>query len=342
MTVPRWVGMLRPASFFVKASIALSAVFGLLIAQSEAWAQARANVPRVGILSSGTSPSGTDPDPDRGVLQGLREFGYFEGRNILIERRYADGQPDRLAAQAAELVRLKVDVILAGGPAAREAARAATGAIPIVTISGSDPVQDGWAKSLANPGGNVTGLTVTFPGLHLKGLEILKEAFPEIRRVAVLTEFQPDKDFKEGIEAGARRLGLQFQFLQARGPDDLDVAFGLARQGHAQALTAIATNLVVSQRSRLAALAAADRLLSISEFPLMAQAGFLMTYGADLDDLGRRSIAQMDKILKGARVGELPIERPTKFWLIVNLKTARTLGLTIPQSLLLRADEVIQ
>jgi len=329
-------------SFVVRALIATSLFFGAVITQSDAGAQARADRPKVGILSFGPAPSGTDPDPDVGVRQGLREFGYVEGRNIVIERRYADGMPDRLAAQAAELVRMKMDVILAGGPATLVAARKATQSIPIVTISGSDPVRAGWAESLAHPGGNVTGLTVTFPELDLKRLEILKEAFPEIRGVAVLTEFRPDLRFKEEMEAGARQLKLELQFIEVPREDEIDRAFTTARQGRAQALLAVATNVVVNHRSRLAALAATDRMVSISEFPLMAQAGFVLTYGADLDDLVRRSIGQIDKILNGARAGELPIERPTKFRLTVNLQAAKALALTIPQSLISRADEVIQ
>jgi len=341
MTIRDHVGGIR-ARTILTGLLAGCLLLGIGSASSNSWAQSRANTPQIGILSFGPPPAGTDADPERGVRQGLRELGYVEGRNVSVVRRYADGKPDLLAAQAAELVRLNVDVILAGGPSTLEAARKATSSIPIVTISGSDPVQEGWAESLANPGGNITGLTVTFPGLDLKGLEILKEAFPAITRVAVLTEFRPDERFKEERDAAARRLGLELQFIEVPREDDIDRAFTIARQGHAQALIAMATNVVVSHRSRLAALAAADRMLSISEFPLMAQAGFLLTYGADLDDLGRRSVAQIDKILKGARAGELPIERPTKFRLVVNLKTAKTLGLTIPQSLLLRADEVIQ
>ena len=298
---------------------------------------------RIGMLVFGTAPSGANPDP-AGFQQGLRELGYVEGHNVVIERRYADGRPDRLAALAAELVQLKVDVILAGGPATREAASKATSTIPIVTVSGSDPVREGWAQSLAYPGGNVTGLTVTLPGLQLKSLELLKEVFPAITRVALLiAPLELDaKEIVQEMEAGARRLGLQIQVLEVRGPNDFDAAFSLARQRHAQALYMFATNTVVTHRARLASLAASDRLLSISQFPLMAQAGFLMIYGADLDDLGRRSISHMDKILKGARAGDLPIERPTKFQLIVNLKTAKALGITIPKSVLLRADEVIQ
>ena len=329
-------------SLVVRALIATSLLFGTLTTPSDVGAQARAGPPRSAFFRLVPRPAGTDPDPDIGVRQGLRDFGYVEGRNIVIERRYADGMPDRLASQAAELVRMKVDVILAGGPATLVAARKATNSGPIVTISGSDPVRGGWAESLAHPGGNVTGLTVTFPGLDLKRLEILKEAFPGIRRVAVLTEFRPDQTFREEMDASARQLQLDLQFIEVPREDEIDRAFTIARQGRAQALLAVATNVVVTHRSRLAALAATDRMVSISDFPLMAQAGFLLTYGADLDDLGRRSIGQIDKILKGARAGELPIERPTKFRLTVNLQAAKVLGLTIPQSLLSRADEVIQ
>lgn len=202
------VGAMRHASFFVRALVAISSVLGVATMLSNAWAQTRANTPQIGILSFGPAPAGTDPDPEAGVRQGLREFGYVEGQNIFIERRYADGKPDRLAEQVAELVRLKVDVILAGGPATLDAARKATSSIPIVTISGSDPVRAGWAESLAHPGGNITGLTVTFPELDLKRLEILKEAFPAITRVAVITEFRPDQRFRgEGCWCSPARAG---------------------------------------------------------------------------------------------------------------------------------------
>jgi len=241
-------------SLLVRALIATSLLFGTVTTSSDAGAQARAGPPKVGILSFGPAPAGTDPDPDIGVRQGLREFGYVEGRNIVIERRYADGMPDKLAAQAAELVRMNVDVILASGPAPLVAARKATNSVPIVTISGSDPVQAGWAQSLAHPGGNVTGLTVTFPGLDLKRLEILKEAFPGIRRVAVLTEFRPDPGFKEEMDTGARQLELELQFIEVPREDEIDRAFTIARQARAQALLAVATNVVVNHRSRLAAL----------------------------------------------------------------------------------------
>jgi putative tryptophan/tyrosine transport system substrate-binding protein len=333
-------------SRLAKALPGVALAMGIAVAPLLAAAQARVKtLPRIGTLSFGTAPSGANPDPAPGFSQGLRDLGYVEGQNILIERRYADGQPDRLQALAAELVQMKVDLILAGGPGPLAAARKATSTIPIVGVSGSDPVREGWAQSLAHPGGNVTGLTVTFPELASKYLELLKQAVPGVVRVAVLlapSELLDANAVVKEMQAGARRLGLQLQVLEVRGPGDFDAAFSLARQQHAQGLYAIATNTVVTHRSRLAALAAKERLSSIGEFPLMAQAGFLLTYGADLDDLGRRSIVYMDKILKGARPGDLAIERPAKFQLIINLKTAKALGIKIPQSVLVRADRVIE
>ncbi|MDM0050595.1 ABC transporter substrate-binding protein [Variovorax sp. J22R115] len=322
---------------------ALNLVVSLLAVSIGAGTQGRAHMPRIGILSYVAAPSGTSQDPRfAGFRKGLRELGYMEKKNILIELRYAEGQPDRLAAQAAELVQLNVDVLVAFGPAAREAARKATSTIPIVTVSGSDPIREGWARSFAHPGGNVTGLTVVFPELVPKCLEFLKEAFPAVVRVAVLidpTEVVDAKEVVQEMDDGARRLGLQLQVLEVRGPNDFDAAFTLARQRNAQALFPLAA---VAHRSRLATLALRDHLLSISEFPLMTQAGFLMSYGADLDDLGRRAVTKMDKILKGEHPGDVPIERPTKFQLSINLKTAKALGIEIPRSLLLRANEVIE
>ena len=328
-------------------AILLTAVSLMLLALVSPLALAQGNIsmPRIGLLAFGAPPSSANPDPAGGFSQGLRQLGYVEGQNILIERRYANGQPDRLPALAAELVQLKVDVILAAGPGPIDAARKATSAIPIVVVGGSDPVREGWARSLARPGGNVTGLTVTFPELASKYLELLKQMVPGTIRVAVLlapAELPDAKATEQEMQAGAQRLGLQLDVIEIRRPDDFDKAFGLARQHRVQAFYAVATNTVVTHRERLASLALADRLPSISEFPLMASAGFLLTYGADLDDLGRRSMVYVDKILKGARPGDLAIERPAKFQLVVNLKTAKALGLTIPQSLLLRADEVIQ
>ena len=299
-------------------------------------------MPRIGVLMFSAAPAGANPPEENSFRQGLRELGYEEGRNILVERRYADGRPDRLAAMAAELVRMKVDVILTGGQPPREAVRKATQTIPIVTISGSDPVREGWATSLARPGGNVTGLTFTFPELGPKRLELLKEAAPSITRIAVLIDPLEVVDAPEVLqetEAGARRLGLQVQVLTVHGAKDLEAAFAKVKQTGAQALLPIA---MLPNRDRVVALMATQRLLSAGESRLEAQAGYLLAYGADLDDLIRRATIHIDKILKGTKAADLPIERPTKFQLTVNLKTAKALGLTIPKTLLQRADEVIE
>jgi putative ABC transport system substrate-binding protein len=321
----------------------LACVPALALLPSAAEAQAPARVARIGFLSFFPTPTAANPDPNEaGFRQGLREGGYVEGQNIVIERRYADGNVALLAASAAELVRLKVDAILAGGQPAREAARKATTTIPIVTLSGSDPVREGWARSLARPGGNVTGLTFSFPELAPKRLELLKQALPKLTHIAVIIdpiEVVDASDVLRETEAGARRLGLEMQVLQIHGRKDLEQAFARARRGNAQALVAVA---MWPYRSEAAELAARSRLALMGEESREVQSGFLIAYGADLDDLVRRSALQMVRILKGARAGELPIERPTKFRLSVNLKTAKALGITIPPALLARADEVVR
>jgi len=296
--------------------------------------------PRIGVLSFGAAPSGTDPDPIAGFRDGLRELGHDEGRSLLIDYRYADGQAERLAALAAELVALKVDVIVAGGPAPLLAARNATRTLPIVAISGADPVREGWAQSLARPGGNVTGLTVTYPELGPKQLETLSQALPGLARVALL--FARDEARTAGLAEAAQGLGLQLQLIEIGTLAGLDAAFERARQGRAQAVHAIATNTVVSHRSRLAALALQHRLPSISEIPVLADAGFLLSYGADLNALVRRAAGYVDRILKGARPAELAIERPSVLELVVNLKTARALGIRLAPALLQRAGRVIE
>ena len=306
-------------------------------------AQTPAPMARIGMLSFFAAPSGAHSDPNEaGFRQGLREAGFDEGRNVVIERRFADGQADRLEAMAAELVRLKVDAILAAGQPSREAARKATATIPIVTLSGSDPVREGWATSLARPGGNVTGITFTFPELGPKRLELLKEAVPALRRIAVLidpVEVVDAADVVRETEAAARRLGLQMQVIEIGAKQDLEAAFARARRDNAQAVVPIA---MWAHREQVAALAARDRLAAIGEGSQEVQAGLLIGYGADLDDLVRRSALQVAKILKGARAGDLPIERPTKFRLSVNLKTAKALGIAMPRALLARADEVVE
>jgi putative ABC transport system substrate-binding protein len=314
-----------------------------LVGSAEARAQQPARVARVGVLSYFSPPTPLRPDPiESAFVQASRELGYVEGKTIVVERRWAGGRADRLAAMADELVRLKVDLILAGGQPAREAARKATATIPILTLSGSDPVREGWAQSLARPGGNVTGLTFSFPELGPKRLELLKEAAPALSRIAVLIdpiEIVDAADVIRETEAGARRLGLEVHIVRVDGADGLEAAFAAARKERAQAVFPIAA---WPNRALVAALAVRDRMLSVGESSEEARDGLLLGYGVDIDDLVRRAVVKMDKILKGARAGDLPIERPTKFRLAVNLKTARALGVAIPQSLLARADEVIE
>jgi putative ABC transport system substrate-binding protein len=309
----------------------LGLIVSVFAAPTCAGAQTRTRKPRIGILSYPGTPSDADPDPRfAGFRQGLRELGYVEGENILVEFRDAKGQTDQLAGQAAGLVQSNVDLIV-------------TSSIPIVTVSGNDPVQEGWAQSIPYPSFNLTGFTVVRPETIRKSFEFLKEACPGLVRVAQF--YEPvgvgDAEMMQ-LNAGARRLGavlgLEFQVLEVRGSKDFDAAFSLARQGEAQAL--FATSL--SYRSRLAALALRDRLPSISVFPQMTRAGFLMSYGTDIFDLARRSARHVDKILKGAWPGNVPIEQPDRFKLSINLKTATALGISIPRSILRRADEVIE
>jgi putative ABC transport system substrate-binding protein len=300
----------------------------------------KAAMPRVGMLSFGHPPSGVDPDPMTGFRQGMRALGYVDGRNIVFDDRYADGQTDRLGTLVAELVKLNVDVILAGGPVPLQFARKATSTIPIVAISGSDPVREGWAQTLARPGGNVTGVQVTFLELASKQLEILKSAVPEMERVAVLVA--PAELNAPSVEAGARALGLELIMLEVRRPEEFEQAFKLAASRRAQGLYAIATNTIVANRTKLAELAIGYRLPSICELTLLANAGFLLSYGADLEALGRRAATYVDKILRGERPGDLAIELPAVFELVVNRKTATALGMTMPPSVLMRATRVIE
>lgn len=301
-------------------------------------------LPRIGVLLFGSAPGGANPDPGMELRDGLLELGYAEGKNIQIEWRYADARADRMAALAADLVQKKVTLIVAGGPTSIHAARAATDTIPIVAVGGTDPVgPHGWAQSLARPGGNTTGLTVEFPELGPKKLEILKEALPGLARTSVLAEPSALMGRNRSVIAeGARALGLELQWLEVNVESDFEHAFKRASEVRSQAVYAPATNLIVEHRRLLAALAHGHRLPSISNFPLMAEAGFLMSYGADLKAVLRHSASYVARILDGARPGELPIERPRKFELVVNLGVARELGITLPAATLRRAQRLIQ
>jgi putative ABC transport system substrate-binding protein len=278
---------------------------------------------------------------DEALRQGLRDLGYVEGKNFVFEYRYAEGRSERLPGLAADLVRLKVDLIIAPGDVAK-VAREATGTIPIVMMSSDDPVRAGYVASLARPGGNVTGVTFIFDELAGKRLELLKEAVPAITRVAVLwNPTHVDNEFQE-MQAAARTLGLQLQSLELRAPSDLDGAFQAASRGRAEALTVTPSRLTAFLRTRIVALAAKGRLPVISGWREFAEAGGLLTYGPNRSEGARRAAAYIDKILKGAKPADLPVEQPTRFELVVNLKTAKALGLTIPQSIMVRADQVIQ
>jgi putative ABC transport system substrate-binding protein len=327
----------------VRVALAASLALGLLAGPSIADAQPAGKVQRIGcLLGTSSTVSSRLVEPFR---QGLRGLGWVEGQNIAIECRFAEGRYDRLPDLAADLVRLKVDVIAAWGTAATTAAKNATRTIGIVMISAGDPVGLGLIASLARPGGNVTGSTFSV-GVETagKGLELLREALPKVRRVAVLTNpANPAQPLAlKSVKAAARSLGMQLQLLEARGPDDFDGAFAAMAKERVGALLVVSEAMFNLHRVRLADHAARNKLPSMHGFREDAEAGGLMSYGADLADLSRRSATYVDKILKGATAGDLPVEQPTKFELIINLKTAKALGLTIPASVLSRADQVIE
>jgi putative ABC transport system substrate-binding protein len=316
----------------------------LLTAPLAAEAQQTAKVARIGYLATNLAAVPHLPDAFR---QGLRDLGYVEGRTVVIEYREAKGKFERLPALAAELVALKVDVILAGGTPATLAAKRATRTLPIVFTAVADPVSSGLVISLAQPGGNVTGLSVLAPELVGKCLEQLKQAVPGVSRVAVL--WQPgavgeatERDMLKEAEVAARALGVRLQFVEARGPEDFDTAFSEMIRTRAGALTVLTSSMLFGKRRRLVDLAAKNRLPALYPWREGVDAGGLMAYGPNLPDLFRRAATYVDKILKGAKPRDLPVEQPTKFELVVNLKAAKALGLTIPPSVLVRADEIIQ
>jgi putative ABC transport system substrate-binding protein len=325
----------------VIAALALS----LLAAPLAAEAQQVAKVARIGYLSTNLA---ANPHMQEAFRQGLRDLGYVEGRNVVIEYRDAGGKSERLPALAAELVALKVDVIVtAAGNHLTLAAKQATRTLPIVFAAAADPVAGGLVTSLARPGGNVTGAAVLSPELVGKRLELLTQAVPGVSRVAVLwlpgaLGERTEKDMLKEADVAARGLGVRLQFVEARGPADLDRAFSDMTRAHAGALTVLPSNMFLREHRRLVDLAAKHRLPAVYTVKEYVDAGGLMAYGPNLADLFRRAATYVDKILKGAKPGDLPVEQPTKFELVINLKTARTLGLTIPPSVLSRADQVIE
>ncbi len=329
------------------AGLILTLALGLLAATRAADAQQAAKVPRVGLLLPGRALEPVSLRNTEAFKQGLLERGYVDGQNIAIEHRWAEGRLDRLPGMAANLVRLKVDVIVAVTTPSALAAKQATKTIPIVATAIADPVGDGLVASLARPGGNITGFTFLGPELVPKRLELLKEAIPRASRVAALWHpgvySEPTmRDMLKEIETAARALGVQLQLVGARGPDDFDRAFSAMTTERANALIVFPSPMLYAERRRIMDLAAKHRLPTIYAWREPVEAGGLMSYGASIPDLYRRAATHVDKILKGAKPGDLPVEQPTKFELVVNLKTAKALGLTIPQSVLIRADQVIE
>jgi len=306
-------------------------------------AQAPPKVPKVGYLSIGSAS-----DPRRIALsdafrQGLHGLGYIENKSISIEARFAEGSYDRLPDLAAELVRLKVDIIVAYSTPATKAARDATRTIPIVMSAVVDPVATGLVASLGRPGGNVTGLSLMAPELIGKQMQLLTELVPKVSRVAVL--WNPANPSNEPqlreAEVAARTLRVRLQPLEARGPSDFDSAFAAMTRERADAIIVLVEGMFIDNRIQIARLAEKARLPAVYGIREHAEAGGLMFYGASPVDLNRRAATVVDKILKGAKPGDLPVEQPTKFEMVINLKTAKALGLTIPQAVLIRADETI-
>jgi putative ABC transport system substrate-binding protein len=303
--------------------------------------QPAGRVPRIGYLSPGIR---SDSYSREAFQQGLRGLGYVAGKNILIEYRYSEGKFERLPELAEELVRLKLDVIVTVGTPPAQAVKAATKTIPIVMALISDPVGTGLVGSLARPGGNVTGLSTISQDLSGKRLELLKETLPKVSRVAVLYDpNDPAKvdEFKE-TEVTARPLGVHLQSLEVRGLDEFDGAFKAAITAKAGAILVLPTSILITNRTRIVDLAMKNRLPTMFATSQFTDAGGLMSYGPDYGDLYRRAATYVDKILKGAKPADLPVEQPTKFELVINLKTAKQIGLTVPPNLLVRANRIIR
>jgi ABC-type uncharacterized transport system substrate-binding protein len=314
----------------------------LTLAPVVAAAQPAGKAWRVGVLTTG-NPHSAPPANWDGFLQGLRESGYVEGQNIAIEQRYAEGKPELFPDRAADLVRLKVDVIFARGPWAVSAAKAATRTIPIIGLDlESDPISDGFVKSLARPGGNITGMFLDLAELSGKQLQILKEIIPKLSRVAILGDSAVNASQLRELRMVARSLAVQTQALEMKSSKDLESAFEAANKGRATALIVLSNPLTLASRAQIGDMATKRRLPTMYLYRAHVDAGGLISYGPDLPNMFRRCGEYVGRILGGAKPSALPVERPVKFDLVINLKTANALGLTIPQSVLVRADEIIQ
>jgi putative ABC transport system substrate-binding protein len=316
--------------------------FVLVVCGAVAEAQQPTKIPRIGYLTS--SSLSASPERREAFRQGLRELGYVEGKNIVIEWRYAEGKFDRLPALAAELVRLKVDIIVSGGPTSTRAAKEATSTIPIVMAQDPDPVGSGFVASLARPGGNITGLSTLAPELSGKQLELLKEIIPRLSRVAVFgtsTNLGSAQALREMERAGGA-LKVKLQFLDILGPKDIETAFRAASKGRADAVLVMSSPVFAAHRTQITERTIKSRLPAIYFRSEFVEDGGLMSYGASFTDMDRRAATYVDKILKGRTPADLPVEQPMKFEFIVNLKAAKAIGLTVPPNVLVRADKVIR
>jgi putative tryptophan/tyrosine transport system substrate-binding protein len=325
------------------ATILLLIGFFILVSIHFADAQQPSKVPRIGYLNA-VSPS-TVSDRIEALRQGLRELGYVEGKNIVIETRYAETKLDRLPALANELVRLKVNVIVTSGPLPTRVTKEATTSIPIVMAQDADPVGNGFVASLGHPGGNITGLSAQRPELAGKQLELLKEIVPKLSRIAVFgTSTQPGnaQSLKE-MELAAGPLRVKLQYLDILVPKNIESAFRAAGKEQADAILVIVpSSVAASHRKEIVEFAVKSRVPATYPQSQYVEAGGLMSYGVSIVDLNRRAATYVDKILKGAKPADLPVEQPTKFELMINLKTAKQIGLTIPPNVLARADRVIK
>ena len=317
----------------------LATACGVLAALLASEAQTPAQVLRVGAL--GAPPS--DPALVQAFARGLGDGGYVDGRNVVIDHRHTKSQPDQLPGLAVELVRARPDVIFARGAGALSAARSATDTIPIVAVDlESDPIAMGFVRNLARPGGNVTGVFLDVPELSGKQLQLLRDIIPTISRVAVLGDSVLNAPQFRATDQAAKTLAIQIQRLDVRAPADLDRALETAKRGGASAVILLSSPLVFVHRTQIGSMAAARHLPAVSMFVEFAEAGGLMVYGPSLREAFRRCGGYVARILQGAKPADLPIERPEKFDLVINLRTAKVLGLTIPPSLLQRADQVIE
>jgi putative ABC transport system substrate-binding protein len=322
-------------------ALLVTLTFGLLVAPLASDAQRPGTTPRIAYLSLAPGPGTIYSEA---FVQGLRELGYVEGQHLILEYRWSAGNVEWLRDHAAELVRLGVHVIVTAGPLATRAARDTTRTIPVVMANDSDPIEDGFVASLGRPGGNITGVSALTRDLSAKRLELLKDAVPGMTRVAVLwnpTEVGAARQLRD-TEAAARALGFQVQPLEIRGLDDFERAFDAARQGRAEGLTILRDPPTLFHRARLVALAAQSRLPTMYYDRVFPEAGGLMSYAASSREMHRRAAYYVDKILQGTAPADLPIEQPTTFEFVINLKTAQALGLTISPTLLFQATEVIR